>query len=404
MYKHITGFDVVIRESFGYDLFMSKFFTCTTGIVAPIGRFTDIDKPSLTSITLDLLTQSDINDVSFAEELEAYGAEVSHMVGGDYSYMMIHTPVEFKADIKDLLDRALGLSVLKVEQLESTKSSYIQDLKELTSNDRGYAFYRFQETIHGLPSVEDKIKYIQSISSKDINSQWDLYRSEAQIFEVEGEDIYNIPKFPDIKNNKEIGIGESVFIDKESEQLSFFYGYGAFGSSEYDWAVSKVAQFILHAGLIGYVMEEIREKHSAAYYAGYGDKIEASRGLVYMYAGVSEENLITSIELMQMIMEKVRGGDIEDDRLTRAKSYLEGILFEQYSSVHNLTSLYISNSVKGQPLESLDKMRSRVNRVTLDEVVDFYNKVFLVNKQPTFSIYGAISEDTKSKLEEALKP
>ena len=116
------------------------------------------------------------------------------------------------------------------------------------------------------------------------------------------------------------------------------------------------------------LFQEIREKRGMAYSVYTFGSQYADTGLVGLYVGTREENLVECLEIAAAEFVDVGAGNLRPGELERAKENLKGRLLLSLESTSSRMTRLGKAVVTGTEITSVDETLARVDAVTPEEV------------------------------------
>lgn len=409
------------------------FFTNLLGFMAPIGTFDDPDnKAGLLDLSLELYKYGTKNypdslDLYYAVEnlssiLFSYGSRDSMGIG-------LRFPSNLKAsaggndlsakniDVQEFLKEIVNEVQFDKEQFKKAQKTQIMKINELRSDDRAYAIEQLAKLVMGGQETTGTLETIQNIEIDDVRNLHKEFSKSASLLNVKGPEDWNTDKSASVhakeisdlemektkKNDNQKDVADRLmFIDRELSQKVVSIGFPTKGILNYDYFTVSVGRRILYNGLVGLIPEIIREKHSAAYYAYSSTSIYRTKGMFYIVAGVSEENVVKTIELSGKVLEDVSKGNFDDGYLIRAKEKTKAVLEQILDDPGNIFDFYSDLIIRGRDIEAHDEWIDAIDRVQKSQVVEFFDEI--ANMDDAYIVVnGNLKDETKKNCEEFLK-
>ncbi|MFW5679888.1 MAG: M16 family metallopeptidase [Pseudomonadota bacterium] len=163
--------------------------------------------------------------------------------------------------------------------------------------------------------------------------------------------------------------GDLVVVDQAVPQSVVFFGHGGIARKDPDYYAAYVANYILGGGgFQSRLLQEIREKRGLAYSA-YSYLIEAEHSPLWA-GGVATNNadVAESIRLVRQEVARMAAGEISEDDLEGAKTFLTGSFPLRLTSNAQIASLLVGMSVQDLGADFLDRRNDYIEAVTLEDV------------------------------------
>ncbi len=386
----------------------TDFLTSVIGYILPHGSLHDeIGKEGLSNILVDAFSYGKRGNVNVEElfiELESLGSSFYAEDSLECCYLYVRAPKENLDKSKEILDKIIENFELQKDNLSKIVGSLKKKMLEIESDDREYAKMSYFNAVIGKRNPLGNKDSFLNIKIDDVNSLYqNLYKNKLS-FIFQGQDNYYFnPKINNLFAKRKPIYAETKnleLIDKEYEQKVVFYGMKTSGIKDISFPIMRVAISIMSSGLTGIVVEEIREKNSAAYYATYQHYLTSNRGSSYMYAGVSEKNVDLCVNLMSKIFKSVANGEITKEQIDIAKKYSIGMLCRTFDSIEGSAFFQLKRLMTGLEIQSFNELKKQIENVTKSEVVDYFKSC--TKSKPVLVINGKINKGLKSKLQEYL--
>jgi predicted Zn-dependent peptidase len=172
--------------------------------------------------------------------------------------------------------------------------------------------------------------------------------------------------------------------------------------SQYDYFSASVAGRVLSNGLVGLVPQIIREENSAAYYAYSRLSMYKFGGVLYVAAGVSQENLTKCLKLSIDILNRVVEKDFSDDHLKMAQEKSKAMLDQYMDNPKALFELYSSLTLRGLEILSYDEWIDKIQSVTKAQVAQFVESI-LNGSQFYLAVNGNLEDKVMNNCKELIK-
>ncbi len=333
-------------------------------------------------------------------DLESIGGSFSAEAGLESTYLYIRCPRENITEARKLLDEIVEDVQISDDDIVKIIASLSKKILEVESDDRDHAKQIFYKVVMGERNTLGTQASLKMIKLDDIDQLHQTVSSQKKHFYFNGVDDYNFDRSLEgiLKESEAIYAKPSRnhFTDKELEQKVVFYGYRTAGVSEFPFTITQVATSALSAGLTGIVIEEIREKRSAAYYAGYKHVTLSNRGCAFMYAGVSEHNVVECVSIMDQIFKNIKENTLSQDQLDVAINYSTGKLARAFDSIETIVFMYLHFYMYGKEIKKYKDYYNEVKNISKDDLIVYYKKVQL--EEPVLVVNGKLPPSKRNKL------
>ncbi len=173
---------------------------------------------------------------------------------------------------------------------------------------------------------------------------------------------------PDVVDVAPIG-GETVVVPQAVPQSVVAFGHAGIARKDPDYYAAYVANYILGGGgFQSRLLQEIREKRGLAYSA-YSYLVEAEHSPLWT-GGVATNNadVAESIRLVRQEVARMAAGEVGEDELEGAKTFLTGSFPLRLTSNAQVASLLMGMSVADLGADFLERRNDYVEAVTLDDL------------------------------------
>ncbi len=172
-------------------------------------------------------------------------------------------------------------------------------------------------------------------------------------------------------------VGRTVIENQAVPQSVVTFGHGGIDRQDPDYYAAYVSNYILGGGgFQSRLMQEIREKRGLAYGA-YSYLLDADKAPLWM-GGVAtnNEDVAESIRLVREQVASVAAGEISQDELDGAKTFLTGSFPLRLTSNAQVAQLLRSMSAQDLGRDYLDRRNGYIEAVTLDDVERVAGELF----------------------------
>jgi predicted Zn-dependent peptidase len=179
---------------------------------------------------------------------------------------------------------------------------------------------------------------------------------------------------------------------KELEQVHLCLGAQASSLSGEKRFSEAIFNTILGGNMSSRLFQEIREKRGLAYslyshISGYMDT-----GLVKIYVATDKEEINRVLELIGLMIKRIKGGDLSASDMARTKEYLIGGILLGSENIDNLMIRLAKNEFIFERYVSYEELIAKLEKVTLDEVIDVSKRIFSAGKV-SLTVLGPVDRD-----------
>lgn len=188
----------------------------------------------------------------------------------------------------------------------------------------------------------------------------------------------------------EFGVVVHQPYDRPQTSIALVYPGVPNGSD--DIYAANVLTNLLGGGMTSRLFHELREKRGLTYGAGASNAFSRDWGLVYVSTSTRAESANEALETAKTIMSQAAAGEITQEEVDDAKSYLKGsVVLEALDSTSQIATTLVNLQRLNRPIDYLDKLEGLYDSVTLDEVKAVAAK--LLSVEPAVLVIG--QEDTE---------
>lgn len=170
-------------------------------------------------------------------------------------------------------------------------------------------------------------------------------------------------------------------------KLCLGWRLGEAAMADPDFAAIAVFNAIYGGSVTSKLFENVREKLSLCYYAS--SACDSFKGVMLVSSGVDPADREKAQAEILAQLEAVKAGEISDEELTAARTYLSGALRALTDSPGALEEFYLSQTLKGLDYGPLE-MAGLVELVTKEDVVAVANSLEL---DAVYFLHGGPSDD-----------
>ncbi len=179
---------------------------------------------------------------------------------------------------------------------------------------------------------------------------------------------------------------------KELEQVHLCLGAQASSLSGEKRFSEAIFNTILGGNMSSRLFQEIREKRGLAYslyshISGYMDT-----GLIKIYVATDKEEINRVLELIGLMIRRIKDGDLSVSDMARTKEYLIGGILIGSENIDNLMIRLAKNEFIFERYISYEELIAELEKVTLDEVIDVSKRIFSADKV-SLTVLGPVDRD-----------
>lgn len=161
---------------------------------------------------------------------------------------------------------------------------------------------------------------------------------------------------------------DRTVIDKDGEQIHLCVGVPGRSRYDADRYALDLLDTVVGGGMSSRLFQQLREKKGLVYstYSFSADYSDA--GLFGCYAASGPERADEVLQLMLAELEAIRGGDVKEAEIERAKEQLKGALLLGWENTGTRMAMLADATLAGEPYASADELSARYDAVTVDDV------------------------------------
>jgi predicted Zn-dependent peptidase len=167
---------------------------------------------------------------------------------------------------------------------------------------------------------------------------------------------------------------------KELEQIHLCLGGEAPTLANDKRFACAILNTILGGNMSSRLFQEIREKRGLAYCVYSFLSAYMDTGLLGMYVATDAQSVNPVLEIVKKEIQKIKKGDVSKSELAAAKEHLTGGIYLAAESADNRMMRIAKNELNFQRYVSYEELTSKLEQVTLDDVVEVVSDVFTENK------------------------
>jgi len=266
------------------------------------------------------------------------------------------------ADGMDLFFDVLTHPTFPEYEVMREQTDQLRDLDALKENRFAYAFQRFLAALYGSHPYSHlsigRRAELETVSRDDLIAfHQTLLQSHDTVFAVVGDVTVDevLPLFqsqaqaplfgdahaaslsaPDLSMPSH---GIERVIDMEGQQTHIVWGFPTVTMRDPNRYALRLLDTIL-GGMGGRLFTELRDQKSLAYTVTTLDTYPINTGFLALYIGCSPEKEGEALDEFQRVVLDVQDHGVADEELTRAKTYLEGVLDIGLQGTSQRTAVY----------------------------------------------------------------
>lgn len=350
------------------------------------------------------------SSLQIAKELDAIGGLSNAFTGKENTCFHARVLGEHFAHLADILSDIFLHSTFDVDDLERERQVILQEISmvEDTPDDHIHVlFNRLFWADHpiGMPILGNE-KTVSAIERKTILKYINKFYVPERILVAGAGNVdhqsmvsYFEPLFSQLEagnSNPKTDIprsNASVSVQyKDLEQVHICLGGEAPSQTSDKRFACVVLNTILGGNMSSRLFQEIRENRGLAYsvYSFLSSYIDA--GLLGVYVATDSQNVNPVLEAIKNEIKKICKGEISKSDLTAAVDHLIGGIYLSSESADNRMMRIAKNEFVFQKYVSYEELVSKLQQVTVDEVVEVASNIFQ-DGTVSLSTLGPIKED-----------
>lgn len=397
-------------------------------VVEGAGYAYDIIKEGMNNLTFKMLQRGtakykSYNDINY--QMESIGGYMSLGALSEYGYIQIDSPSANLEKSIDLISDLFLNPVFDQIEFNSQKSNIISEINALNSDPQEKTRIEFFKTIYegtnyggtGLGTVES----VTNITREEVikNHHGMVSGAPLRFFIIGKFDkkqvvalinklfIKELNKKYEYKGYKlayrivdKIDKTKIVNIGSDLDQPIFFLGLQSVGMSSDDYYKAIVISAMLGSGFGSFMMSEVREKQSLAYYALASQNTNKYNGVLYAFAGVNKEKFYEAVDATIKQLKRIKEGDFEDLNMQRAINYKIGTIVVASEALSSKLNLAVNHYMATGEVFSHENYSKNLRKITKQDLVDFANENYNGNLCFVVNGFDKIDEKKLNKLME----
>ena len=350
------------------------------------------------------------SSLQIAKELDAIGGLSNAFTGKENTCFHARVLGEHFAHLADILSDIFLHSTFDVDDLERERQVILQEISmvEDTPDDHIHVlFNRLFWSDHpiGMPVLGDE-KTVSAIERKTVLKYINKFYVPERILIAGAGNVDHqsmVSYFEPLFSQLEAGNSDpkndiprpnaSVSVQyKDLEQVHICLGGEAPSQTSDRRFACVLLNTILGGNMSSRLFQEIRENRGLAYsvYSFLSSYIDA--GLLGVYVATDSQNVNPVLEAIKNEIKKICKGEISKSDLAAAVDHLIGGIYLSSESADNRMMRIAKNEFVFQKYVSYEELVSKLQQVTVDEVVEVSSNVFQ-DGTVSLSTLGPIKED-----------
>ncbi len=340
------------------------------------------------------------------------GSEISSLIesiGGTFSAACGNNTLSLAIEVLptdlnialELLTEALTASVFDQATFETELEAHVAGLKEDDDEIMDYGFRRLRERFfedHPFSvSSDGSVSDLESLKREDVVAHFkrvvvasNLVISAAGDFDavMVQEYLQNLleERVSQAELNEPIdGIfeGPSVAFEgvesMDREQAVVLHGYPDAGIFNADYYASEMLNE-LFSGMSSRLFEQVREDKGMAYYVGSSRVVGLRTGMFVFYAGTHPDQAQAVVEEIDLEIERIKAGEIEDEELVRCRTRLKAARPMGRQTIGARAVSAAMNLTYGLPIDDDDEYFAKLDEIDASILASFAKKHFDQNR------------------------
>jgi zinc protease len=338
----------------------------------------------------------ELDSQAFRQELEDKAIRLSFDAGRDDFSGDLRTLNEHRDRAFELLRLALTEPRFDQEPVERVRSQILTSLARRSEDPDALASetwfqaafpdHPYGRPVRGTPesiasiAVDDMRGFVDRRLAKDnliVGVAGDITAEElGPLLDLAFGELPATSVAPDVGPGAFEG-GETIVVRKSIPQSVVVFGHGGIARHDPDFYAAYVANHILGGGGFGSrLTEEVREKRGLAY--GVYSYLYPNDYAPLWMGGVGTNNLqvAESLDLIRHEIERMRAGEVTEEQLRDAKTYLTGSFPLRLTSNDQIASMLAGIQRENLGIDYLEKRNDYIEAVTLDDLKRAAGRLF----------------------------
>jgi predicted Zn-dependent peptidase len=181
-------------------------------------------------------------------------------------------------------------------------------------------------------------------------------------------------------------------IPKDLEQVHICFGLPGTSQVDDNRFAGHLLNVVLGGGMSSRLFQEIREKRGLAYSVYSFSNSHVDTGMLGVYAGVGEENVLDAVRLIYEQLALLADKLISESEISGAKEYLKGSMYLNSESTDSRMNRLAKNEFlfgRHVPMEEIER---KIDQLTAEGVREWFRSVFDPRKLAVM-LYGPVKAD-----------
>lgn len=341
-----------------------------------------------------------------AKAFDAIGGNSNAFTSVESTCCFAQVMDEHFEDMAEILSDIFMNSEFDAQEIEHEKPVIIQEIEMFDESNEDYVMslldqkrwknHSIGRTILGTPES------IININADDLKNFFDKhYCTENIIIAIAGNieheraldvlgNTFGTIKLKKCRRNKRVkpeSFSGLVFEKKTAEQFHLCLGTEGFSKKDINRFKASLFTTILGGNMSSRLFQEVREKRGLAYtiYSFFNQFMDT--GMLGVYAAVSKENLIPTIDLIIKEIQKIKDKKDSAGEIESAKAFTKGNLLLSMESSENLMVKLAQNEILYNRYIPFEETINEIQKTTWQDIRDMAHKI-LSQDQVTASIVG----------------
>jgi predicted Zn-dependent peptidase len=189
---------------------------------------------------------------------------------------------------------------------------------------------------------------------------------------------------------------------KKTDQTHFCLGVRAFDMFDKRKYALNLMGIILGGNMSSRLFISVRERNGLAYYVHTSLDTTSDTGCLVTQAGVKNEGLEKSIELILKEYKDLKDKKITSEELQKAKDYLRGKMALSLDATDSKATFFAMQEVMNQKVLTPEEKLEMIDKVTINDINNIAKEIFVPEKL-NLAVIGPIQENKKQELKKLLK-
>ena len=345
--------------------------------------------------------------LQISEEIEDVGGQMNAYTSREFTAFyakMLKGDAELALDvIADILQNASFLE----EELVKEREVVVQEIKQSIDTPDDIIFDYFQETAFPKQAlgrtILGPVNKVRSFNADTLRTYLKTnYAAENMVACAVGNIKHD--DFVKMVENRMSSIQPNVsfkpekqnykggfFIEKRDiEQAHVLLGFEGSCYENEDYYPYIIFSTLLGGGMSSRLFQEIREKRGLVYSVYSFANSHTQSGLFGIYAGTGKEELMQLLPVVADEIRKVREDKVTPKELERAKVQLKASMLMGLESSSSSAEVLARQMLLYNRVIPVKEMVERVEKVTVDDILNAANKIFTSN--PSYTLLGSIDQ------------